>query len=485
MRPPLICAFLLLVGTSAATQSSGLEPAQLQNDFDVLRRAVEEVHGGLYRFTPKPDLDRVFASARATLNRPMTKLAFAATVSEALAAVRDGHMRLEYDEATVSAMAAAPMLPLRVAHENGRYVVTSNDTPNDGLIQPGMELVSVNGRPIAAVAAAIAPKLSPDGFVESGRPWRLARGFAQNYWLYLEQTSTFTVVARTADGRDVTAALPGVRSADRVKNAGTNPVNANMAANTARLDGASDLISLTFENGGAVGRLRIRGFDGPTFVADLDKAIAALHERGSKALVLDLRGNGGGVDTYGAALVSQFVSGPFRYFDHIKVTTTEPSFATWPSSTTARLKSGTKPASGGGFLVQPDLHPGVAEQQPSRRPFLGKLVVLIDGGTFSTAADVCAQLRARTQAIFIGEETGGAAEGNTSGLNAQIVLPNSGLKLKVQMYGYWNAIDTSRPGARATPRGRGTLPDVTVVRTVADTLAGRDAGLERALASFR
>jgi Peptidase family S41 len=112
-------------------------------------------------------------------------------------------------------------------------------------------------------------------------------------------------------------------------------------------------------------------------------------------------------------------------------------------------------------------------------------VVLIDGGTFSTAADVCAQLRARTQAVFVGEETGGAAEGNTSGLNAQIVLPNSGLKLKVQMYGYWNALGTSRAGGKAASPGRGTLPDVTVVRTVADTLAGQDAAIERALASLR
>src|SRR5262245_545743 len=106
MRPLLICTILLLSGPFAATQSSELQPAQLQGDFDVLRRAVEEAHGGLHRFAPKADLDRVFSSTRASLNRPMTKLAFAATLSETLAAIRDGHMRLEYDEATMSATAA-------------------------------------------------------------------------------------------------------------------------------------------------------------------------------------------------------------------------------------------------------------------------------------------------------------------------------------------------------------------------------------------
>src|SRR5688572_3350576 len=162
---------LLLSTPFAAAQSPSLQPPQLQQDFDVLRRSVEEAHGGLYRFTPKPDLERVFASARARLDRPMTSLVFGAVLSEALAAIRDGHTRLEYDDATVSAMAAAPMLPLRVAQEHGRYVITSNDTPGDGTMLPGMELTSVNRRPIAAITETVAAKLSPDGFVESGRPW--------------------------------------------------------------------------------------------------------------------------------------------------------------------------------------------------------------------------------------------------------------------------------------------------------------------------
>ena len=95
MRTLLIWSTLLLSSPFVSGQSPGLQPSQLQQDFDVLRRAVEEAHGGLYRFTPKADLDRAFGSARAKLDRPMTTLAFAATLSEALAPIRDGHTRLE------------------------------------------------------------------------------------------------------------------------------------------------------------------------------------------------------------------------------------------------------------------------------------------------------------------------------------------------------------------------------------------------------
>jgi hypothetical protein len=63
------------------------------------------------------------------------------------------------------------------------------------------------------------------------------------------------------------------------------------------------------------------------------------------------------------------------------------------------------------------------------------------------------------------------------------VLPHSQLKLKIQMYGYWNALDTRQP--EASQRGRGTMPDVTVVGTVADTLAGVDAAMQAAMAAIR
>ena len=469
----ILASALALTASLAAAPQADLPPAALQHDFDVLRRAIEEVHGGLYRFTPQADLDKRFDAARAVLTAPMSRLAYIGVLSEALAHVRDGHMQLEYDEATNAALSAARLLPLRVVSEAGTIVVTSNDTSANDTIRPGMELVSINGRSIGDITQLILPKLSGDGFIETGKAYRMARNFARLYWLFVDQAVTFTVTARSADGKAVTAALEGVTSAARAESA--NPVNAVMSANVEKLDAPKETVSLRFPRGDSVGVLRVRAFTGGTFQANVAAAFATLRNKGTKTLILDLRGNGGGVDMDGAALVSHFVARPFRYFDHIKVTTVKPSFATWRPDTFDNLKAGTSPAPDGGFLVLPRLHPGVAEQPPAAAPFLGRVVVLIDGGTFSTAADVCAQIRSLTKATFIGEETGGGFEGNTSGLNAQIVLPRSGLRLRIQMYGYWNAVRGGQPG-------RGTLPDITIVRRTADTLAGRDAALERALA---
>jgi hypothetical protein len=456
-----------------ADPGAQLSAAAAQADFEMLRRALEEAHGGFDRFATRAELDRRMAAHRARLNRPVSRRVFAGIVAEAIAELRDGHARLELDSLTSAALASARVLPLRVQLESDRVMVQLNDSPGDSTIRPGMQLLRINGRPVADIVGALLPKVSGDGFIETGRRARLARDFASLLWLYVEQANSYTVTARDTEGRSITSTLAGVIERDR--RTIVNPVNAVIVENMARLDEPRGNIALQFFDTTAIARLRIRAFDGQGFPATLDSAFGAIREKGTKALILDLRGNGGGVDEYGALLVSYFVEQPFRYFDYIHLTTIAPSFATWLPRTFDAVRAGTVPDPNGGFRVTPAYHPGVGEHQPASHPFLGKLVVLIDGGSFSTTADVAAQLRSRERAIFVGEETAGTYEGNTSGLNALIVLPNSRLGLKIMMYGYWNAVR-----APAKP-GRGTRPDHVVARRVGDLLRGIDPALERAI----
>jgi C-terminal processing protease CtpA/Prc len=313
------------------------------------------------------------------------------------------------------------------------------------------------------------PKVAGDGFIETGRRTRLARNLAQLHWLFVEQARSYAVTLRDITGRTISAVLPGI--IERERPTIVNPVNATLTANLARLDGPPGNVALEFLDDPALARLRVRAFAGQGFPAALDTAFSSLRDKGTRALILDLRGNGGGVDEYGALLVSYFVDRPFRYFERIKVTTIAPSFATWLPRTFDAMRAGTVADPAGGYLVTAAQHPGVAEQQPSGHPFLGKLLVLIDGGSFSTTADVAAQLRSRRRAIFVGEETAGTYEGNTSGLNALIVLPNSRLRLKVMMYGYWNAVQPQ-------DGGRGIIPDHVVPSRTTDLLRGVDSALE-------
>ena len=455
---------------SRAAAQDRLTPAQMQADFDALRRALEEAHGGLYRFASKTEIDRRFDAYRARLAQPMTTRAFIGTLAELLAGIRDGHTMLAYDAATTAALTNARLFPLRLLIEDGGFTVLLNEGA-DTAIRPGMDIVSINGRTPAQLQAVMLPKMPRDGFIESGARSMLMATFAQSYWLFVEPAEEFHIVARDAGGRTIPATLAGVRTADR--QADTNPVNAQILANVRRLRGPADNISLGFIDDPAIAHVRVRSFAGGTFYSTIDSVFRTLRERGTRALILDLRGNGGGQDMYGARLVAQFTDAPFRYFDHIKVRTTSPSFADGAAADRNAVPSGYVRDPDGGFRVTAARHPGVGEQRPGAHPFLGTVIVLTDGGTFSTASDVAAVLHHVRRPTYVGEETGGGYEGNTSGMSVPLTLSNSGLRLRVQMWDYYNAVPRNN--------GRGTIPDEQVVRRVADLLRGVDAPLERAI----
>src|SRR6185503_8206960 len=316
--------------------------------------------------------------------------------------------------------------------------------------------------------------VSGDGDIETGKRSRVQRGFATYYWTLIEQTSDFTVKAQDEAGKRITAKLVGVVEADRSKN--QNPVNVEAQANMGKLEWSRENLSLRFLKDPDIAQIRIRGFSGAAYGQWIEETFRTLREKGTRALILDLRGNGGGADMYGAMLVSYLTDKPFRYFDHINVKTITPSFkefSDWRGNE-ARLREGMTVNPAGGFLVTAKLHPGVAEQPPGKYPFLGKVFVLIDGGTFSTAADFCAVTHHLKRATFIGEETGGGYYGNNSGMQTIVTLPNSKARVRLPMYEYWNAV----PGYDG--KRRGTRPAHTVETKVANLLRGVDEQLELA-----
>jgi len=474
----LYCQLLLAQTTQKVNKivpiAGMLTLQELQSDFDLLRNCIMESHGGLYRFSDSLKLNQKFDRYRANLDTVHSRLGFISLISAMLAEPGDGHMRLEYDSITTVLLGTAKLFPFRVMLTGDRFMVVYNETKENTTIVPGMEIISINGHKISALTKLILPKIPGDGYIQTGKRRKLERNFPQHYWLFADQSNEFTVVTKNANGDEVSTKVSGVLTSERLTNRNGNPVNQKMLSAMAKLDGPKDNFLLKFPEGTTVASLRIRTFDDSHFMAGLDSVFNLIQRKKPTALILDLRGNGGGVDNYGAALVSHFTAKPFRYFEKIWVRSIAPSFATWKPHTYEDLLKGTVRDVNGGYLVKPELHSGVAEQQPAEEPFTGKLIVLIDGGTFSTSSDVTAILGEVNEPLFIGEETAGAREGNTSGLNALIKLPYSGLSLKIQMYGYRNAVKTKN-------KGRGTLPDYLLVNGITDLLDGNDRQLERAL----
>ena len=474
MKPTLLFILLFAGCISTAQQPLSIPVENMLSDFDLLRKSMEEAHGGLYRFASKEATDARFDSYRKKIPVIKNNREFLIMLMQVLADTRDGHMRIALDENTLAAFAKAKAFPFSILIEGNRTMVLYNETTTDTTIKPGAEILTINGKKTVDLLQLIYPKLPADGYIETGKQKRLEQAFGAFYWLFIDSTDQFAISARDLNGKNINVTLPGILNSDREKNRNDNKVNARVIANLAKLEGPRENISLQFLRGNDIAYLRIRGFQGNDFYQQIDSIFKAVHDKKAKAFILDLRGNGGGTDQYGAWLVSKFVTKPFHYFDRIHLTTLNPSFTSFTENSLQDLRNGTVADPKGGYLVTPKLHPGVGEQQPGEFPFTGKGFVLMDGNTFSTAADATALLRHLTKAIFIGEESGGGFEGNTSGLNAQLTLPHSKLRLRIQMYEYFNAVTV-------TEKGRGTKPDHFIPKRVNDLLRGVDAPLEQAI----
>ena len=194
---------------------------------------------------------------------------------------------------------------------------------------------------------------------------------------------------------------------------------------------------------GQIGYIRIPSFNSP------DREQAALdfvrQAHNAKALILDLRGNGGGATPF--ALLGALMDRPSP---------------TWNASTPEIIPlleaQGAAPAS---FVRPSRLLP------PRTDPFGGQLYVLVDRYTGSAAEDAVMPLKITRRATILGETTQGS-----SGQPYRFDLGN-GMRLSVGTVHYTFPDGTAFEGV-------GIAPDIEIQRSAADIAAGRDAVLARA-----
>ena len=67
------------------------EVKQLQEDFKALRKVLEEIHPGLYRYSSKKTIDSLFNSSYSQIISPMTEIELYRIINKIVTAIRDEH----------------------------------------------------------------------------------------------------------------------------------------------------------------------------------------------------------------------------------------------------------------------------------------------------------------------------------------------------------------------------------------------------------
>lgn len=478
-------AIAALPSTPQGLPARALSPAAIREDLALLRRALELIHPGLYRHTPKPEMDRRFRELGVALPGAGTDLEVYRQISAFLAGIRCNHTKAEQPEAVEAWRTVNPgHLPFRFRLLEGRMIVLSSDPAQPALAR-GSEVLRINGRSIPELVATLGAYVPIDG----DTVWARATGLADDgdlmgsdfdhfYPYVYGLRERFELDVRGPEGRGVrrTVLRPMTfREWRKLPNQGTG-YRANFSDTTTwrLVDPEVALLTIpTFVN--------YRKPVNPTaFYGDIFRAINA---SGARRLIVDLRENGGGSSDATYTLADFLLDKPYVWNRAIRLKATRygdlPKYISSWGDTDALFNSPLDR-----FLAQPD---GSSDWQPPEEPdellprrpsddrFQGPVTILTSPFNGSGSTMLIAKLRDEGQVRLVGGRSGGRGDGPTAGRLFNLNLPNSGFAVRIP-----NALNAMQV-ERFEPRG-GVTPDILIEPTIADLRQGRDGVLETALA---
>ncbi|PZO49900.1 MAG: hypothetical protein DCF16_13925 [Alphaproteobacteria bacterium] len=457
-------------------------------DVALMRRALETIHPGLYRYTSRDAMDRAFSNLSRSLEGPITDAELYRRVSLTLALIRCTHTKADQTEAMEAWRTGNPShLPFRFRIVEGHMLVVASD-PNQVVLPRGAEILLINGRRVSDLIETLGAYVPVDGATTWSRASYLAddgdlmgADFDHFYPYVFGFPAEFTLTVRDRAGasrRTIRLSPINFRNWVRLDNDGVGfRENFSEATEWRMLDADIGYLSVrTFVN-----------YRNPTDAAALyQRALRELEAAGARSLIVDLRENGGGSNDAALALVDALAGQPYTYQRAVRLRAVRygdlPNFiSTWGNRDALfnPPMDSFIPTVDGRYDLRPELAPDILlPRYPTPDAFQGPVTVLIGPANASGATMAIAKLRDMGRVRLVGARSGGSAEGPTAGTIFNVTLANSGIVIRVPLA--LNLMDVRAP----QPSG-GISPDIEVRETVVDFRSGFDRTLAVAIEFHR
>ncbi len=464
-----------------------LASADLRADLATLRTAYEALHPGLLRYQTAAAsaerfdaLDRYFTTDR-TLGEAFLALTRLTT------AIRCGHSYPNFfnqNKAVANALfEGTDKLPVEFRWLNRRMIVAA-DRADDADLPRGSEILSINGVPVGTILDSLLPLARADGGNDAKRVAYLEVKGAERYHAF---DVLYPLVFPLRTARFVLdVRVPASTARRRVSVAPLSAATRRAPSPTAA-EPAEDAPLWRYTESDGIGILTM-----PTWALFNSKWDAArwsysvlegVIARRVADLVIDLRGNEGGVDA-GNALLARLIDAPLRLPSYPRqvryrrvpdelnpvLDTWDSSFRDWGPAAIAtadprfyRLTRWDDAADGSDVIT------------PAGQRYRGRVWVLVGAANSSATFQFALAAQQSGVATLVGQPTGGNRRGINGGAFFFVRLPKTGLEVDLPLIA--GVPTTEQPDA-------GVLPDFLVTPTVADIASGEDAELRAVRAAI-
>jgi hypothetical protein len=461
MRARTILANVLLAAASLLAQPAAgagapdtLSAAAVREDLQTLYLRLQESHYDLFARRSRDEYDALHAALVSAVEQPMAREDVLRLFQRFTAFGRVAHASVEAAGVAFEAYreGGGVAFPFRVRVREGRAFVVQSSTASDD-IDAGDEMLSIEGRSVRALLLAMGEVVSADN--EHLLHTLVETRFASLLWEVLGPRPSFGITLRKVDGRQLSIRVPATSRAQaqsQIQPAGQ--LDLDWHRREARI------------LPGRIGYLRpgpfynVDGGDNPwdttAFSAFIDRAFTDFVGADAQAVLIDLRSNPGGDNSFSDLMLAWFATEPFRFASRFSIRVSEAATASnalrlrdsEPGSMSHQLAAAYAGKSPGEKV---ELELPLAQPRSGAR-FKGRVAMLINRHSWSNTANVAALAQDYGFATLLGEETADLA--TTYGAVEHFSLPHSGIRV-----GFPKAYIVRVSGSEAP---QGVRPDVVI-----------------------
>jgi len=440
-------------------------------DMMVLEYVLKEANTSLYRYRSMQEIEEHFKNAISDLGDSTYYLEFVRKIAHTFNFIACGHSGWGHTDAYKSYRnQQMKFFPLNIYAIDDQYFIRQN-LSLDTSLKHYDEILSINGMKIGEINNILKEHMNKDGTSGDNGRSEIEKYFQMAYSNFIDNPKIFQLEIKDDKGSIGSINLEAL----------SLPIIDSIGKIRYSTQAKNDLpLSLKIDTKTQIATYTIKSFRNEVishfqqdFELFTDSVFKEINIHQIEDLIIDIRDNTGGWTANGRYLFSYFIKNEMSYVDRVEFKKIE-DFTFKPLITQdAGILDSMQFETSASAMLEWINYPSLRVEPNKENNYGGKLIILINDLSHSCSVLFSSMMSNHTDAIFVGEESGGAQCGQ-NGMVLNFVLPFSGVPIHISTAQYY--LNISDPN-----NSKGVEVDYAVQNNIESNIKGKDSVLNFAL----